>query len=151
MHIHEIKSYQFTRNDIPLLLILGSEIDPITGEIITGDAGLRWSVRGCEIPFPVRSGSWFCGLTPRNMFDWLRHSGYELECETNIATGMTKVYKQRPTTPDNIIDKAIQDMIRCRHKLAAIRLYQEHYGTELQQTYAIVQEIADNMQRDGEL
>ena len=37
----------------------------------------KWMAKGC-IPFPVRSGTWFDGLTPSIMVSWMARNGWTL-------------------------------------------------------------------------
>lgn len=152
MNVNPIKSFQFVHPNKPRILVtLGYAPDPYNGADCQSKANWRWSVRGTEIPFPVRSGSWFCGFDCTTMFRWFFDHGYELECETKYATGITKIYKREGDVPDYLINKAVQDMIRCHHKVSAMRLYQEAHSVDAQQALDIVDEIRSNMEKNGEL
>ena len=38
----------------------------------------KWMAKGTHIPFPVRSGTWFDGLTPSIMVSWMARNGWTL-------------------------------------------------------------------------
>lgn len=66
----------------------------LNGTCITGNAAQRWRFFGRRIPMPVRSGTWFQGLNPTEMIDWLGSYGYVLKARVDIESGIGHTYNQ---------------------------------------------------------
>lgn len=62
------------------------------GNTITSNSAQRWRFYGCRIPMPVRSGTWFQGLSTSEMLAWLRSNGWELRGRVNLCTGGIYIY-----------------------------------------------------------
>lgn len=62
------------------------------GNTITSNSAQRWRFYGCRIPMPVRSGTWFQGLSTSEMLAWLRSNGWELKGRVNLCTGGIYIY-----------------------------------------------------------
>lgn len=63
------------------------------GSILQGTIAQRWSFVGKRIPMPVRSHTWFQGLSSTEMLEWLRREGWCLESRVVIGTGSATIYK----------------------------------------------------------
>ena len=79
----------------------------------------RWRFYGKKIPMPVRSGTWFQGLSTTEMLDWLKKEGWYPETHVNIGTGTAFVY-------DGKGNDGLADAIRylcTNNRVQAIRVY----------------------------
>lgn len=122
----------------------------------------RWRFFGKRIPMPVRSGTWFQGLSVTEMLEWLRREGWCLESKVAIGTGFATVYKLPDTPDDNgnkkatgyryIYENNFKDAIRllCNkgYTNAAIRAYQYAHDCCTSEAHKAVMEIKslDNAQ-----
>lgn len=75
-----------------LTLQYGRCVD-LDGNIMNANSAQRWRFFGSKIPMPVRSGTWFQGLSTREMLDWLKNAGWLPETMVILPSGCATVYK----------------------------------------------------------
>lgn len=155
--IYPLISYALiNENDEHLTLQYGRVMDD-NGNVMSGVKEQRWRFLGTHIPMPVRSNTWFEGLSTREMLAWLYEAGYELQARVNLSSGVVYAPKgnkepkrEVPGLSDVAIslgEKALQRAIRCmcndNLKLNAIALYRYFNGGTLQEARNAVTEICE--------
>lgn len=86
-----------------LTLQYGRCVD-LDGNIMNADSAQRWRFFGSRIPMPVRSGTWFQGLSSCEMLNWLKNAGWLPETHVNLSSGCAIVYKVNPELEHEIRD-----------------------------------------------
>ena len=79
--VKALHSYCLTKDGISLTMQYGRNEN-------AGGNKERWRFYGSRIPMPVRSGTWFQGLSVREMLNWLSDNGWELHCRVNLCSGI---------------------------------------------------------------
>lgn len=107
----------------------------------------RWRFYGERIPMPVRSGTWFQGLSSTEMLDWLKREGWQPESRVAIGAGSALVYKVdfSDGNDDDNLKKAIR-FLNDRNFAYATVVYRLLNGCDTGKAADAVREIcnADN-------
>ena len=144
--IQKIKAYYFKdRNGIKLTLCYGREVSDLTGEIDNSPTDQRWVMYGKRIPMPVRSGTWFQGLSSVAMVNFLEANGYTLEASVNLSTGIMHKYVYDEIDMYDV-EHHIRNAYRGDNKVALVMLYRDITGMSIHNANNAVNAIIDKAQ-----
>lgn len=138
--VKALNSYCLTKDGISLTMQFG------IAENACGSKE-RWRFYGANIPMPVRSGTWFHGLSVREMMRWLFANGWTLHSRTNLQSGIIyPVFKGNKETDRLYQDEtAFKDAVVYLYNNGrvanAIRLYRLVKQCPLSDAYKAVREI----------
>lgn len=145
--IQKIKAYYFKdKNGTKLTLYYGREVSDLTGKIDHSPAGQRWVMYGKRIPMPVRSGTWFQGLSSVAMVEFLEANGYTLEAYVNLGTGIMHKCNNNKAIDMNDVERHIRQAYSGNNKLSLVLLYRDITGMSVHDANNSVNAIIDKVQ-----
>lgn len=114
-------SYCLTKNGISLTMQKGCLEDEY-GNLINRVSAQRLRFYGNRIPMPVRSGTWFQGLTVREMLSWLYDNGWTLHSRADLCSGIIyPCIKGNETSDDGNDASADEEEAARQEEVARVR------------------------------
>lgn len=118
----------------------------------------RFRFMGKRIPMPVRSGTWFSGISVREMIDWLADNGYVLLAIFDLQSGFARVCElnikhlskgNEDSLADTFGERALRVSIKLllqnNERVKAINLYRYAKGCGIDEANRAVREIIDEI------
>lgn len=94
INVKLVKAYGFTNEaNESLTLQLGRLMDE-NGNTMPCQEAQRWRFIGRNIPMPVRSGTWFEGMSFGTMRNWLENRGWQLQSSVSFITGSFTIFQR---------------------------------------------------------
>lgn len=146
MKVKALTSYAFVNEKKQDLTLIYGRIVDENGKEKMGIYDQRWSVVGLNIPFPVRSGTWFEGFATDVMLKYLERNGWTFCGYTSLKGGKTYVVdsiKAAKGVVDNIkreqatepvkketeeeLNAKIVKLLKDGYRIKAIMTYKEYH------------------------
>lgn len=162
--VKALNSYCLTKDGISLTMQFG------IAENACGSKE-RWRFYGANIPMPVRSGTWFQGLSVREMLSWLSDNGWTLHSYVNLCSGIihpcckgneapnkgnenhSKGNEELPYSVKALLKKSFEEILVYLYKndmlVKAVNLYRYVNGGRVTDALSAVREIVALDEKSG--
>lgn len=146
MKVKALTSFAFVNEKKQDLTLIYGRIVDENGKENPSITAQRWSLVGLNIPFPVRSGTWFEGFAIDVMLEYLKRNGWTFCSYTSLKGGKTYVVdsvKAAKPVIDNIkkeqaaepvkketeeeLNAKIVKLLKDGYRIKAIMTYKEYH------------------------